>query len=182
MSIKTYNYDELEKLARKISKIRNPKNLEKIRDIIINNNPNLTVTENSNGVFMCFNNLSNNTYVLLENFIRNINLQSSISSIENLNSSISESLNNQISINNNFDNTAIKLSNKEKNILKRKMYDDELSTYHKSIEADDSPPAPNKPPLPQQAGGVELIKTSPDNKPSSVFIKKNTNKKKNQKN
>jgi hypothetical protein len=172
MNNKTFNYDELEKLARKISKIRNQKNLEKIRDIIINNNPDLKITENSNGVFMCFNNLTNNTYLLLDNFIKNITAVSSNSSFENINSTISETFNNNITFDDNSAlsnskvvSNSIKLSNKEKNILKRKMYANQLdienNTFGKTSPSDD-----NLLSIPS------ISKTEDTTNKQSIFIKK----------
>ena len=67
---KIYKYDDMEKLSQKIKKLKKKKYLEEIRDIIITNNPKLNITENSYGIYLCFNELTNDTFIKLEKYVR----------------------------------------------------------------------------------------------------------------
>jgi hypothetical protein len=140
---KKYSYDDMEKLSQKIQKIKKKKNLEEIRDIIINNNKKLNITENSYGIYLCFNKLSNKTFIKLDKYIKKYNdLEKNILSTNTFNISYTPTNNNENSgYSNNYvydQNTRLKFSNKEKNLIKKRLYDkalkinSEINEYEKN--------------------------------------------------
>lgn len=113
-----YSFEDIEKIANKISKIRKKKILEKIRDIIIEYNPDIKITENTNGLFFHFHNLYTETYQKINILLNNINKTNKISDNSD---QISSEINSYSNKENIFDsNSKIKYSNKEKKIIKRK--------------------------------------------------------------
>ena len=75
---KTYSFEELEKIVNKIKKIKKKTYLEEIRDIIIKHNPQIKITQNSNGLFIHFDNLNQITYSKINSFIKSINKKNEI--------------------------------------------------------------------------------------------------------
>ena len=121
-----YSFEDLEKIVDKISKIRKKKYLEQIRDLIIENNPDIKVTENSNGLFFHFHNLSNETYIKINIFLKNISKAKKIYNSDQLSSEYIPYSNDDFP----FDSDPkLKYSNREKNIIKRKIYDKELNGH-----------------------------------------------------
>ena len=129
---KIYKYDDMEKLSQKIKKIKKKKYLEEIRDIIITNNPKLNITENSYGIYLCFNELTNDTFIKLEKYVKKCleieDVKKNNSEFNFINSLQSDNNNEEKKQNNNFfdNNSRLKFSNKEKNLLKKKLYDNAL--------------------------------------------------------
>lgn len=120
-----YKFEDIQILADKISKIRNKKILERIRDTIVRYNKNIKITENTNGLFLRFHNLENETYIKLDNIIKKYN---KTKKSRNLNSTISQEYMTQSSDPVLFStDSRLKYSNKEKNIIKRKNYDKVIS-------------------------------------------------------
>lgn len=144
-----YSFEELEKMVDKISKIRKKKYLEGIRDIIIDNNPEIKITENANGLFFHFHNLTNETYSKINNLLKKISRVKSSDS-DHLSSEYIPYSNDEFLFSS---DNRLKYSNKEKNIIKRKIYDKELNNINSDSE---------------QASRV-LVKTENSN----IFIKKN---------
>lgn len=144
---KMYTFEDLERLANRISKIKKKKYLENIRDIIISCNPNINITENSNGILLIFNGLRNDTYSKIHKYIKKyeneklntITISSSPDMKNQDGENIKEEHHNNISDNPSNDinklssdalfngNSRLKYSNREKNIIKKKMYDKELT-------------------------------------------------------
>ncbi len=149
---KLYSYEDIEKLSQKIQKIKRKKNLEDIRDIIINNNPELNVTENSNGIYLCFNQLSNDTFLKVDKYVKKYfeneaNKKISTDMAITITSTVTEDDNNKVTsyIQENYlydDNSRLKFSNKEKNLIKKRLYDkalkinSEVNDYEKNIKSD----------------------------------------------
>jgi hypothetical protein len=141
---KKYSYDDMEKLSQKIEKIKKKKNLEDIRDIIINNNKKLNITENSYGIYLCFNKLSIETFIKLEKYIKKYNDSEkntmSASSFNMPYSSTNENIDTKYSTNDFLyeQNSRLKFSNKEKNLIKKRLYDralkinSEVNEYEKN--------------------------------------------------
>lgn len=142
---KIYSFEEMETLINKITRIKKKKNLEEIRDIIISCNPSISVTENSNGIFMHFNKLKNETYHMLNKYMKNYqkekdelsnsnkisdncdSLQLSDISSDDMKTKSTDKDKNNISKEGKYiHNSRLKYNNKEKNIIKRKIYDKEL--------------------------------------------------------
>lgn len=148
---KLYTFDEIENLMNKINKIKNKKYLEKIRDIILHYNPKVQITENSNGIFIYFHNLFNpDTYLAINNFIKNIHknppssdnnsdiklsYNDSHSDIKLSDNLLSKSIDDQDTL---YDNSKLKYSNKEKNIIRRKNYNEILQDLNHVPKKDDN--------------------------------------------
>lgn len=123
---KISKYDHLKKMEikKKIEKIKKKEYLLDIFKIITSESKDYS--ENNNGVFIFFHDLSDETYEKVENYVNNIykihknNINNNSASI--FNSEISETLNDYP----NKDNDK-NLTNKEKMILRRKKYEEYLS-------------------------------------------------------
>ncbi len=135
--IKTCKYDHNKKLdlANKINKIKKKDYLVNIFKIITMSSKEFT--ENTNGVFVFFHNLDDDTYEKLETYVNHIyKLHKKKNSIKNiLSSDISDSIINYsetietdaIEKESDTDEMSKELSNKEKIILRRKKYEEYLN-------------------------------------------------------
>jgi hypothetical protein len=170
---KNYSYDDIEKLSQKIQKIKKKKNLEEIRDIIINNNPKLNITQNSYGIYLCFNELSNDTFIKLDKYIKKYfeseNINKTTSEFNYANSSVTEEDNNF----NYENNSRLKFSNKEKNLIKKRLYDkalqinSEVNNYENNVKEDNDIKASIKE---NKENNENNENTDSNNK---IFLKKN---------
>ena len=145
-----YSFEQKEKLAKKIQKLKKEKNFMDIMDIISKYNPDINITTNPSGQFMYFQNLKAETYYVIEKYIKkvsvvryvsensetfntqNSHINSIISAIsENSeNSEITENSENRTTLSDEekfSDNPRLKYSNKERNLIKRKNYDELIS-------------------------------------------------------
>lgn len=125
MDNKIFTLDDKKKLKGKIEKINSRDMIEKIKNIILKNNPQLSYTQNSSGVLLFFHNLTNETYEKIELLLKK-NDAEKIKSIEILSdekSSITldkiSNLKEPLQNNNRF-------SSLEKNIIKKKDYYEKL--------------------------------------------------------
>ena len=121
-----YTYEQKEKLARRINKIKNKQKLIDILKIIQKDPSYDGMTENNNGIFLLFHKLTNETYHKIEKYFKkNLNTTSDEQFTE------SQSTNNiDVIYSNDFDldnQSKFKYSNKEKCIIKRKLYDNALN-------------------------------------------------------
>lgn len=124
--MKEYNYKNKKKLANELSNIKKKKYLNKIGLIIMKYNN--KYVENDNGTFMFFNNLTQETYIELDELLTKIKKKKKLNEQYVSEKSLSDS-NYQpyISEDNNLSNdSSIKFSNKEKNLIKRKQYSKKL--------------------------------------------------------
>lgn len=64
-----FTFDEKKKLSERIQKLTIKKELQNVKNIIVENNPDLALMKNGNGFFMQFQNLSDNTYGELTKFL-----------------------------------------------------------------------------------------------------------------
>jgi len=130
-----YPIERKKKLASKISELRNKEDLKKIKKIIFETNPNIAVNKDSGGILMFFQNLTNDTYINLDNYMKEIELRK-ITKRTNKITRISEKLQNESEANysschsdrmlisgNDPRNAEFKYSNKEKNIIRKKEYE-----------------------------------------------------------
>ncbi len=143
---KKYSYDDMEKLSQRIQKIKKKKNLEEIRDIIIENNSDINITENSYGIYLCFNQLTQKTFQKLEKYVKNyfdIEKNNKTSSAYNIPYSSTNDEENVKYSTNDFlyeQNSRLKFSNKEKNLIKKRLYDkalkinSEINEYEKNCQ------------------------------------------------
>ena len=131
-----YSFTKKKKLAEKIMKIQNKDQLLKIKKIIFDENPSLSVVKNSTGILLYFQNLKTSTYYKLENYISNNTLKKCIkkmNNIESIENTIFSDLN--VSSSENLSivkQSEYKYSNKEKNIIKRKNYEETLNKINSS--------------------------------------------------
>lgn len=123
--IKKFSHKQKKLLAKRISELEKKNDVLKVCEII-KSDPTLAnscegITENSNGVFMYFQNLSDATYLGIEEYINNIIVP--VSSDENKN--YIPYAHDEYSLQPNM-GLKLKYSNKEKNLLKRRRYDQSL--------------------------------------------------------
>jgi hypothetical protein len=125
-----YDYTKKLQLVKKINKIKKKDYLLNIFKIILKDNKDFS--ENNNGVFIFFHNLSDETYEKLEMYVNYIFKLHQ----KNLNSELSDSIRNSdiissIAISNGDHKKEIhitgNLSNKEKSLLRRKKYEEYIT-------------------------------------------------------
>jgi hypothetical protein len=121
---KNYDHNKKMELVKKINKIKKKEYLLNIFKIILLHSKDYT--ENNNGVFIFFHNLTDEAYDKIESYVNKIykmHKKSSSSNIFNIyNSELSDSQQNILSDTIEIDNDK-NLSNKEKLIMRRKKYE-----------------------------------------------------------
>ena len=120
MENRTFTMDDKKKLKEKIEKLNTRELIEKIKHVILKNNPNLSYTKNSSGVLLFFHNLTTETYEKIELILKKYEAEK-IKSIEILSDDTPILTSEQVSdlkdpIQSN------RLSSLEKNIIKKKDY------------------------------------------------------------
>ncbi|AYV76689.1 MAG: hypothetical protein Terrestrivirus11_30 [Terrestrivirus sp.] len=144
----TYSFEQKEKLARRIQKLKKEKHFCDIQDIITKHNPEINITTNPSGHFMYFQNLRTETYFAIEKYIKKVTMGQFLSessdaySTQNTHSetkkdTLSESKKYSSEEEHFSSNPKLKYSNREKNLIKRKNYDkqingDNQSSYYSS--------------------------------------------------
>jgi hypothetical protein len=149
----TYSFEQKEKLARRIQKLKKEKHFFDIQDIITKHNPDINITTNPSGHFMYFQNLRFETYYAIEKYIKKVTMGQFLSetsetySTQNtqsdsrktyLSDSVSETPKNKDSLIDDIKkyssedepfstNPKLKYSNREKNLIKRKNYDKQIN-------------------------------------------------------
>lgn len=122
-----YNHNKKMELVKKINKIKKKEYLINIFKIILLHSKDYT--ENNNGVFVFFHNLSDEVYEQIKNYVDNIykiHKKSSLNILNIYNSDISDTqnyLSDKIEIEKNDLDNEKTLSNKEKIIMRRKKYE-----------------------------------------------------------
>lgn len=122
MEPKIFSHKQKKLLAKKISDIEKKHHILNICEIIKNDSSHKEVTENNNGVFMHFQNLNNETYIKIEQYIENISITNASSTPLSSDDVYTPYSYDEYNIQPNS-SSKIKYSNKEKNIIKRKRYD-----------------------------------------------------------
>lgn len=119
-----YEHDDVKKLEHMIRKIHDKNKLICIFNIIKKHNPKLIVTENDNGIFLKFSNLNTQTYIELEAYLKKIFDRKRLLTEQ---SESFKSCYTPYSQDDTFCDQKIsaklKFSNKEKTLIKRKLYD-----------------------------------------------------------
>lgn len=148
MSVK-YTSIKKQELAKRISetikeKYGKEKSIEiseKIFKIINDNNKDFEYTKNSSGIVFLFNGLSDNTYMKIENYLNSLDkktIQKITDSIDKntdmINTELDTEFGNTSTGSDKNINPKYKLSNKEKNILKRREYEVELEKDNGTFE------------------------------------------------
>jgi len=116
-----YPFEQKKKLANKISKIKKKNDLITIYNIIRDENKNLNHSNNDNGIFMMFHNLSNQTYYKLDEFLqsRKTTTLSDTSDKSEYKPYSIEEFAGQDKL-----SPKLKYSNREKNLIKRQRYNE----------------------------------------------------------
>jgi len=108
------NHEQKERLMNLIKGLPLKKHQVEILRIIKINNPELEIIENDNGIMLFFDNLTEETYVLIKNYMYSINEKNKLDTFSE--TPILTSENDTL-----FDNK-IKYTNKEKTYIKTKLY------------------------------------------------------------
>jgi len=120
--IEKYTFEFKKKLKERIEKINSKEHVEKIKQIIFKNNPNISYTQNSSGVLLFFHNLTELTYQKIDTYLKKIEFEK-IKQITTTNISDEDFITQNVSENFNIN---IRLSSLEKNIIKKKDYYEKL--------------------------------------------------------
>jgi len=128
MTDNNYSFEKKKILATKISQMSNKDNLKKIKKIIIDNNSSVQATKNSYGSLMYFHNYTNETYLLIEELITQIEKET-LERINSMSSCLSENvLSSDVLSDEEVDSTPkMKYTNKEKRLIKRQKYENVIS-------------------------------------------------------
>ena len=122
---KIFTYQDKKKMVYRIEQIKNKKNYIKLFKII--NNENIKFTDNSNGIFINMNLLTDDLLQKIDNFLNLINNKTKdMIDIDTINSSVDTDYK-PYSIDefSDYKTYGPKLSNYEKNIIKKNRYNDE---------------------------------------------------------
>lgn len=142
-----YSFEQKEKLARKIQKLKKEKHFMDITDIITKYNPDINITTNPSGHFMYFQNLKHETYHAIEKYIKKVSVVKYVSeNSENFNTqnshiNVISSFNSESNISEDeqyTDNPKLRYSNREKNLIKRKNYDELISCQNEDTNHENS--------------------------------------------
>ncbi len=127
------SHDRKRVIKDKIEKLKKKRHLIEIFKII-SSDANINKSENNNGIFLYFNNLKDETYIKLERYLDMIELEDNVTETE-FSATFSES--NSTNIIDEDYGSKLKLSNKEKNIIKKKQYDKILSESRVDFTTDE---------------------------------------------
>lgn len=118
-----YSYQDKLKLVEKIERLKKKKYYLEVYKIIAEDQPKLV--SNENGIFINFQNLKNTTYQKLENYINSIKVTPTKKPVLNINF---DNINNRFDFidSDKLENSKIRISNKEKNVIKKQKYSDYL--------------------------------------------------------
>jgi hypothetical protein len=178
-----FTYEQKDRLVKRIHKIRREQQLLDIRDIILKYNPSTNINENQSGSFMYFQNLRPETYIALDRYLKKLATEKLMSDRSEImitaesadiadqvdggggdgDADNGDKITQKYTLNDADEpfqnNPKLKYSIKEKNIIKRKMYDDEINKMNGGES--------------QQVKDVEATQVTK----SEVFIKKSRTKK-----
>lgn len=120
-----FSFDEKKKLAEKISKLTSKNDLNKVKQIIEDNNPDLVFAKNKSGYLTKFQSLTPETYVKLTKHINSVEKRQ----MKELESEVlkSEIVSEELKIISSEKlNKKLRLTNTESHILNRAKYENEL--------------------------------------------------------
>ena len=128
-----YSNTKKKKLAEKLEKLTNKKDLKMVKQIINENNPDMDVVKKTSCLLMYFHNLTDKTYAELDDYITKKLLKECAKKVHHMNeleSAMSSDING-LSSNSSSENkekkNKYKYSNKEKNLIRRKKYEKALN-------------------------------------------------------
>jgi hypothetical protein len=122
-----YSYEMKQQLANEIEKLRKKKYLINILKIIKMKNPDIEITENKNGIFIFFNDLTNETYNDLKTYIIQLK-EKKEKTLDSVDSNVF------LTASETETNTKLKYSNREKSLIKKKLYDNVVSTQNEDAK------------------------------------------------
>lgn len=128
-----YSHTKKKKLAEKLEKLTNKKDLKMVKKIIYDNNPDMDVVKKSTCILMYFHDLTDKTYSELDDYITKKLLKECAKKVQNMNeleSAMSSDCNNLSSGSSGSKKekkNKYKYSNKEKNLMRRKKYEKTLN-------------------------------------------------------
>jgi hypothetical protein len=122
---KSFSYSKKKKLANTISKLKTKEDMINIMNIISADSVN--ITENQNGLFLIFDNLSDGTYHKIEEYLMSLK-GVQVTSSDYISDSSSEKKSYASYCNEDAMNTQnIKYTSKERNIIKRQRYENSVN-------------------------------------------------------
>lgn len=125
-----YSAEKKKRLASKISRMRNKKNLKHIRKILFEENPQLDVSKNKTGQLMFFQNCTYETYIRLEKFITLLEekkLTKSMEESDSIRHTLSSEMDDTTATDYTKSRTRLRYSNHEKKLIRRKKYEKIIS-------------------------------------------------------
>lgn len=134
----SYPFEKKKRLASKISNMRNKTHLRKIKKIIFEENPNITARKNSQGYLMFFHNYNDSTYHKLEkilNKIKEIDLVKQTQSLTETSDNMMLSSEEPYVTDYSKARTRLRYSNREKRLIKRKIYEEIIKNDNKPINS-----------------------------------------------
>lgn len=185
-----YPFDKKKKLAAKISDMRNREHLKVIKNIIFNENPEITARKSNHGYLMYFQNYTDETYYKIENFlnkIERIKLEKQAKSITDSKDRFSVTSDEQCT-DYNVTRTRLRYSNRERRLIKRRQYEKIIgekitddSNVDKITSNDPNNDPTNDDPNSENNKIITTVKKRKDNtenfaKETSIFSKTSNNK------
>lgn len=133
-----FSFEKKKKLVNRIQKLSNKTDLVQIKKIIVENNPELAFMKNSNGYFMQFQNLSDETYAKLTDFLNEKDAREKKKILKEIESEIlSDEANTLIdNISDKNMSKKLRLTNAENHILNRAKYEKELMKNESNSDVD----------------------------------------------
>ncbi len=128
--IPTFTLEEKRKLSNKISANRNKEDLLKIRNIIFEDNPNIPINRDSGGMLMFFQDLDPLTYIKLDKYVKEMERKRLKKQTNVITKTSDRMLSEMTDTNYMTSRSRYRYSNKERTIMKRKEYDDIITTQH----------------------------------------------------
>ncbi|ARF09825.1 hypothetical protein Indivirus_3_74 [Indivirus ILV1] len=125
-----YPYEKKKRLAKKISTLKRKEDMVKILEIIYADNKN--ITENQNGLFMFFDKLNDSTYHKIDSYLKSTTKKKTDETEKNKFVTYSKNEFSDTVLKTTSDTPKVKYSNKEKNIIKRQRYSEQLQSENNS--------------------------------------------------
>lgn len=119
---KLYTENQIKGIKRKINKLKDENILVEILRVINDDPNNKRIFKNNDGVYMMFHNLTPHTYTVINKIADNYKIKE----VNNIKTEFSLYSNDEFPLQDGI-SSKLKLSNREKNILKRKLYDKEIN-------------------------------------------------------
>jgi len=134
-----FTFEEKERLVKRIHKLKKNKYYEDVKNIIIKHNPNINITSNPSGEFLYFHDLKNETYYDLNKYLKIIRKKKEISDTSENTYSLDLNFTKNSEDENLFSGSpSLRYSNKERNLIKRKLYNIQLSEKNVNYQNNNS--------------------------------------------